>query len=134
MDQDVAKLQSSTNVSISCKGRSTTAGVKRLSSDADATLPPIKRSRPTSPTKTSGERPPNWVHRRVILRGYGKPIYKASSRVALLSALEGCIDGHHHLHKVGLLHKEISINNLMMNEDEKNPPWTAFLIDLDLAV
>uniref|UniRef100_A0A0B7KK63 non-specific serine/threonine protein kinase n=1 Tax=Bionectria ochroleuca TaxID=29856 RepID=A0A0B7KK63_BIOOC len=129
-----AKLQTSTNVSISRKGRSTSAGVKRPSSDADATLPPIKRSRPTSPTKASGERPPNRVHRRVILSDYGKPIYKASSRVTLLSALEGCIDGHHHLHKVGLLHRDISINNLMMNEDEKNPSWTAFLIDLDLAV
>ncbi|CAI6091430.1 unnamed protein product [Clonostachys chloroleuca] len=129
-----AKLQSSANVSISRKGRSTSSGVKRPSSDADATLPPIKRSRPTSPTKASGERPPNRVHRRVILSDYGKPIYKASSRVALLSALEGCIDGHHHLHKVGLLHRDISINNLMMNEDKKNPSWTAFLIDLDLAV
>ncbi|EFY93980.1 Protein kinase-like protein [Metarhizium robertsii ARSEF 23] len=129
-----AMLQSSANVSISRKGRSTSAGVKRPSSDADATLPPIKRSRPTSPTKASGERPPNRVHRRVILSDYGKPIYKASSRVALLSALEGCIEGHHHLHKVGLLHRDISINNLMMNEDEKNPSWTAFLIDLDLAV
>ena len=48
-----AMLQSSANVSISRKGRSTSAGVKRPSSDADATLPPIKRSRPTSPTKAS---------------------------------------------------------------------------------
>uniref|UniRef100_A0A0B7KKI9 EKC/KEOPS complex subunit BUD32 n=1 Tax=Bionectria ochroleuca TaxID=29856 RepID=A0A0B7KKI9_BIOOC len=74
------------------------------------------------------------MHRRVILSDYGKLIYKASSRVALLSALEGCIDGHYHLHKAGLLHRDISINNLMMNEDEKNPSRTAFLIDLDLAV
>jgi hypothetical protein len=129
-----ATLQSSTNVSISRKGRSTSAGIKRPSSDADATLPPIKRSRPTSPIKASGERPPNRMHRRVILSDYGKPIYKASSRVALLSAVEGCIDGHYHLHKAGLLHRDISINNLMMNEDEKNPSRTAFLIDLDLAV
>ncbi|CAH0019548.1 unnamed protein product [Clonostachys rhizophaga] len=128
-----AKLQSSTNVSISRKGRSTSAGVKRPSSDANATLPPIKRSCPTSPTKASGERPPNRVHRRVILRDYGKPIYKASSAVVLLSALEGCVEGHELLYNAGL-HGDISINNLMVNEDDSNPSWRAFLIDLDLAI
>ncbi|CAH0051592.1 unnamed protein product [Clonostachys solani] len=128
-----AKLQSSTNVSISRKGRSTSAGVKRPSSDADATLPPIKRSCLTSPTKASGERPPNRVHRRVILCDYGKPIYKASSAVVLLSALEGCVEGHELLYNAGP-HRDISINNLMVNEDDSNPSWRAFLIDLDLAI
>jgi serine/threonine protein kinase len=74
------------------------------------------------------------VHRRVILGDYGKPIYKASSRVALLSALEGCVEGHELLYNAGLLHRDISINNLMVNEDDRNPSWRAFLIDLDLAV
>uniref|UniRef100_A0A8H7NHF6 non-specific serine/threonine protein kinase n=1 Tax=Bionectria ochroleuca TaxID=29856 RepID=A0A8H7NHF6_BIOOC len=129
-----ATLQSSANASISRKERSSSAGVKRPSSDTDATLPPIKRSRPTSPAKSSGERPPNRVHRRVILGDYGKPIYKASSRVALLSALEGCVEGHELLYNAGLLHRDISINNLMVNEDDRNPSWRAFLIDLDLAV
>ncbi|KAK3946035.1 hypothetical protein QBC46DRAFT_370661 [Diplogelasinospora grovesii] len=32
------------------------------------------------------------AHRHVILRDYGKPIYKASSQVALLGALEGFIE------------------------------------------
>jgi hypothetical protein len=33
------------------------------------------------------------VHRRVIVRDYGQPIYKASSRVAMLAALDGAITG-----------------------------------------
>jgi serine/threonine protein kinase len=73
------------------------------------------------------------VHRRVVLRDYGKPIYKASSPKALLSALEGCVEGHELLYRAGLLHRDISINNLMVNEDDRNPSWRAFLIDLDLA-
>lgn len=77
---------------------------------------------------------PNRVHRRVILRDYGKPIYKASSRVALLAALESCIEGHQSLHNAGFLHRDISINNLMINEDDENPSQRAFLIDLDLAI
>jgi hypothetical protein len=74
------------------------------------------------------------VYRRVILRDYGKPIYKAGSRAALLAALEGCIEGHESLRKAGFLHRDILINNLMMNEDEGNPSWPLFLIDLDLGI
>jgi Fungal protein kinase len=33
-----------------------------------------------------------------------------------------------------MLQRDISINHLMMNEDEDNPSWPSFLIDLDLAV
>ncbi|KAF6793433.1 hypothetical protein CSOJ01_13904 [Colletotrichum sojae] len=114
------------------KGRSSTSR-KRLSSQSDSTLPPSKRSCSVSPTKAPST-PPNRVHRRIILQDYGKPIYKASSRSALLAALVGCIEGHESLHKAGILHRDISINNLMINEDSGNPSWPAFLIDLDLAI
>lgn len=114
------------------KGRSSTSR-KRLSSQTDSTLPPSKRSCSLSPTKAASI-PPNRVHRRIILRDYGKPIYKASSRSALLAALVGCIEGHESLYKAGILHRDISINNLMINEDSGNPSWPAFLIDLDLAI
>ena len=52
----------------------------------------------------------------------------------LSSALAGCIEGHESLHRAGLLHRDISMNNLIINEDPSNPSWPAFLIDLDLAV
>ncbi|KAK1837761.1 hypothetical protein CCHR01_19617 [Colletotrichum chrysophilum] len=114
------------------KGRSSTSR-KRPSSQTDSILPPSKRSCSMSPTKATST-PPNRVHRRIILRDYGKPIYKASSRSALLTALVGCIEGHESLYKAGILHRDISINNLMINEDSGNPSWPAFLIDLDLAI
>ncbi|KAH6628305.1 hypothetical protein F5144DRAFT_303988 [Chaetomium tenue] len=113
------------------KGRS--SGLKRTSSEAGATLPPSKRRSAASPTKGSRE-PPNRVHRRVIVRDFGRPIYTASSPSALLAALEGCITGHESLHEANLLHRDISINNLMINEDPDNPSWPSFLIDLDLAI
>ncbi|KAF1980438.1 hypothetical protein BU23DRAFT_444835 [Bimuria novae-zelandiae CBS 107.79] len=115
-------------------GRSSTAGRKRSSSYTDAPLPPSKRTCSTSPVK--GDRATaNRVHRRVIVRDYGKAIYKANSRVSLLAALEGCINGYESLHKrAGLLQCDISPNNLMLNEEIDNPSWRAFLIDLDLAV
>ncbi|TWU73732.1 hypothetical protein ED733_000593 [Metarhizium rileyi] len=126
---------------ISHSEHSSSSRVKRPSSETDAALPPSKRSLPTSkrsysasPTKPSLDVLSNRIHRRVILRDYGLPIYKASSHAALLDALAGCIEGHESLHKAGFLHRDISINNLRVNEDKANPSWRAFLIDLDLAV
>ncbi|KAJ4333150.1 hypothetical protein N0V95_009496 [Ascochyta clinopodiicola] len=92
----------------------------------------IKRTCSSSPTNPAIA---NRVHRRVIVCDYGKPIYKASSRTSLLAALEGCIEGYESLHtQAGLLQRDISPNNLLVNEDEDNPSWPAFLIDLDLAI
>ncbi|KAJ6436591.1 Sulfatase domain containing protein [Purpureocillium lavendulum] len=118
---------------VSRQGRSASASRKRPSSETDATIPPSKRPFSRSPTKASVPLP-NRVHRRVILRDYGEPIYKASSPVALLAALECCIEGHRSLYMAGFLHRDISVNNLMINEDVGNPSRRAFLIDLDLAI
>ncbi|WVO14344.1 hypothetical protein L204_101976 [Cryptococcus depauperatus] len=111
-------------------GTGVKAGVKRPFSETSLPLPPSKHSIPTSQTKASTEMLSNRVHRRVILCDYGKPIYKASSRVALLAAMERCIAGHESLLQAGFLHRDISINNLMIDEDNDN----AFLIDLDHAI
>ncbi|KUI65186.1 hypothetical protein VM1G_00003 [Cytospora mali] len=108
--------------------QSIASGSKRTSSQANTTLPASKRA------KLTNQPPLNRVHRRLIIRDYGKPIYYASSPSALLNALEGCIAGHESLYKANLLHRDISINNLMINEDDDNPSWPSFLIDLDLAV
>jgi hypothetical protein len=133
-DEDETVSPSTSAINASQKCRSSTAGVKRSSSHTGAPLPPGKRSCSASPTKAGSNALPNQVHWRVILRDYGKPIYKASSRAALLDALEGCIEGHESLRKAGLLHRDISINNFMINEDDDNPSWPSFLIDLDLAI
>jgi hypothetical protein len=109
------------------------AGKKRSSSQTGAASPPGKRSCLASP-KASSNAVPNRVHRRVILQDYGGPIYNASSRSALLTALEGCIEGHASLRKAGFLHRDISINNLMINENDDNLSWPSFLIDLDLTI
>ncbi|WVO17644.1 hypothetical protein L204_105341 [Cryptococcus depauperatus] len=111
-------------------GAGVKAGVKRPSSETSVPLPPSKRSISTSQAKASIEMLSNRVHQRIILCDYGKPIYKASSRVALLAAMERCIAGHESLLQAGFLHRDISINNLMIDEDNDN----AFLIDLDHAI
>lgn len=67
----------------------------------------------------------------------------------MLAALEGCMEGewscsngvprlmllgYKSLHQAGILQRNISQGNIMMNEDPTNPSWPAFLIDLDLGV
>jgi hypothetical protein len=111
---------------------SSAAGRKRSSSCTGLPMPPSKRTCSTSPTKPIIT---NRVHRRVIVRDYGKPIYKASTRISLLAALEACIKGYESLHtRAGMLQRDISPNNIMVNEDDENPSYSAFLIDLDLAI
>lgn len=120
---------------LSISQNNSTTGQKRSSSQTGSALPLAKRSRSASPIKPgSGPAPSNRVHRRIILRDYGKPIYEASSPAALLAALEACIQGHESLNKAHFLHRDISINNLIIAEDEKSPLYPAFLIDLDLAI
>ncbi|PLW57970.1 hypothetical protein PCANC_00769 [Puccinia coronata f. sp. avenae] len=54
--------------------------------------------------------------------------------VLLLEALEGCIKGHQALLAAGFLHRDISTNNLMINNQAVPPAPKSFLIDLDLAI
>ncbi|KAG6109306.1 hypothetical protein E4U31_007006 [Claviceps sp. LM219 group G6] len=115
----------------------TRTSTKRPFDQTDSALPPSKKicsesSRNTATDPPTG--PPNREHRRVIVQDYGKPIYKASSRQALLACLEGCIEGHKSLYDNGVLHRDISITNLRINEDQDNPSWRSFLIDLDVAI
>ncbi len=117
------------------RNSSSTNTRKRSSSCNDVSLSASKRSCSTSPTKVGSNALPNRVHRRVIVRDYGKPIYKASSRAALLETIDGCIEGHESLYtEASMLQRDISVNNLVINEDDDNPSWRSFLIDLDLAI
>lgn len=114
------------------RSSSNTSGRKRSLSCTALPLPPSKRTCSGSPIKHAVA---NRVHRRVVVRDYGKPIYKTSSIVSLLAQLEGCINGYESLHiQANMLQCDISLNNLLINEEDDNPSWPAFLIDLDLAV
>ncbi|EXK25606.1 hypothetical protein FOMG_17735 [Fusarium oxysporum f. sp. melonis 26406] len=100
------------------QGRDRASGSnKRSSSQVDASLPLSKRSCSFSPTKAASI-VANRVHRCVILRDYGKPIYKASSKLALLAAFELCIERHESMHRAGFLDRDISIDNPTINEDD----------------
>ncbi|KAI9605956.1 hypothetical protein H4Q26_004327 [Puccinia striiformis f. sp. tritici PST-130] len=48
-------------------------------------------------------------------------------------ALEGCIRGHQAILLAGYLHRDISINNLMVAKQTDDPARKSFVIDLDVA-
>ena len=46
----------------------------------------------------------------------------------MLAALEGCIEGYESLHtQAYMLQRDVSIGNLMMNEEDDKPSWRSFL-------
>ncbi|CAD6454337.1 86454505-3836-429b-94a0-5ea2f7e49227 [Sclerotinia trifoliorum] len=104
---------------------------KRSSSSTHLSTPTPKRVCSDAPAVQKDiQQQYNPVHRRVIMRDVGKSIYDATSLRALLTGLLGGIKGHESLLNGGILHRDISIGNVMLNEAEDD----AFLIDLDLAV
>ncbi|KAI9715652.1 MAG: hypothetical protein M1812_005804 [Candelaria pacifica] len=104
---------------------------KRSSSTAQIAPPAsFKRSCSSFESRHSGSPTHNRVHRLIITQDPGKPIYKASSRVAIINALIGAVSGHESLLNAGILHRDISIGNIMLTENEDD----GFLIDLDLAI
>ncbi|KAA1136797.1 hypothetical protein PGTUg99_004198 [Puccinia graminis f. sp. tritici] len=51
-----------------------------------------------------------------------------------VGGLEGCIIGHQALFAAGYLHRDISVNNLMVNDQADDPHYRSFIIDLDGAI
>ncbi|MCJ1281514.1 hypothetical protein MMC26_000834 [Xylographa opegraphella] len=114
--------------SVASRGQS-----KSLSSSSLAQMaPPASNKRScSSRLATDAETPTHKrVHRRVITKDAGKPIYKASSPIAIISGFIGAIYGHKCLLDAGILHRDISIGNIMLTGKEDD----GFLIDLDLAI
>ena len=67
---------------------------KAQSKDANTSLSLRMPAVSTTPQEEEADPPRrDRVHRRVILHDYGQPLYEASSRVAMLAALEGAITG-----------------------------------------
>ncbi|KAI4225365.1 MAG: hypothetical protein L6R40_008377 [Gallowayella cf. fulva] len=90
----------------------------------------LKRSCSSFESRNSGSPIYNRVHRLIITRDPGKPIYKASSPVALINGLIRAIKGHESSLNAGILYRDVSIGNIMLTENEDD----GFLIDYDLAI
>lgn len=132
------------------KRRTTDSVPKRRTTDSTRSirsrspLVPRKRAQPRS-----GPLPPNKrtmqitaldtpiffnrVHTRLIT-SKGRPIYQFTSNLELLLALRDAIIGHRSLLRYGILHRDVSLANIMITLAPRRDNLKGFLIDLDLAL
>ncbi|KAJ3549042.1 hypothetical protein NMY22_g1041 [Coprinellus aureogranulatus] len=74
------------------------------------------------------------VKLRVVMKKYGTTLWYFKSRLELLRALRDAIVGHRNLLKKGILHRDVSLHNLLFGPLDVSDGLHGVLIDLDMAV
>ncbi|CAA7262396.1 unnamed protein product [Cyclocybe aegerita] len=74
------------------------------------------------------------LFRRIILEAYGKSIDKFKDRMELLYAFRDAVAGHQNMWKQNIIHRDISVNNILIGGADEPKGRRGILIDLDLAV
>lgn len=74
----------------------------------------------------------NRVHTRLVTTK-GRPITQFTSSLELLLTLRDAIKGHRSLLRHGILHRDISVNNIMITLGNRSDDFHSSLISLDLA-
>ncbi|KAL1700257.1 hypothetical protein EV121DRAFT_214555 [Schizophyllum commune] len=69
-----------------------------------------------------------------VLRRYGKTIDKFQSPLQLLVAVRDAVQGHWNLWKIYILHRDVSIRNILLGLPGAKDGWEGVLIDLDMAI
>ncbi|TFY81200.1 hypothetical protein EWM64_g2812 [Hericium alpestre] len=74
----------------------------------------------------------NRIHSRLVMASFGYPLTKFANLLELLTALRDAIAGHQWLYERGILHRDISIGNILITGLKDSDQ--GILIDLDYAV
>ncbi|KAF6760828.1 kinase-like domain-containing protein, partial [Ephemerocybe angulata] len=70
---------------------------------------------------------------RVTMLCYGLPLYQFTSQRQAIAALCDAIQGHFNLLRAGVLHSDVSAENILFGEDGGDVGLRGVLIDLDMA-
>ncbi|EPQ50540.1 hypothetical protein GLOTRDRAFT_16945, partial [Gloeophyllum trabeum ATCC 11539] len=73
------------------------------------------------------------VHHRCVLDSVGIPLSRFSSTRQAMEAIYDCILGHESMGKKDILHRDISINNIMISAYPDKEKCKGFLIDMEYA-
>ncbi|KAJ2914083.1 hypothetical protein MD484_g6330, partial [Candolleomyces efflorescens] len=76
----------------------------------------------------------NRLETRVLIKHYGSPITGFTSPKQVLWALRDAIAGHRALVKKGTLHRDVSIQNVLLGKPGAEPGDRGILIDFDIAI
>ncbi|TFK21343.1 hypothetical protein FA15DRAFT_83430 [Coprinopsis marcescibilis] len=71
---------------------------------------------------------------RITLERYGRQIEHFQSASQALWALHDAISAHKELFKAGVLHRDISKNNILFGRPDAEPGWRGVLIDMDMSI
>ncbi|KAF5341174.1 hypothetical protein D9611_006062 [Ephemerocybe angulata] len=71
---------------------------------------------------------------RVTMECYGSALHRFSSQIHAISALRDAIQGHWNLLKAGLLHRDVSMGNILLGAEGASVGRRGFLIDLEMAI
>ncbi|KAI9834629.1 MAG: hypothetical protein M1826_000031 [Phylliscum demangeonii] len=89
---------------------------------------------PTASAKTaSGEPFEDRVLCCLVISPAGRPLREYRSIRELLEALRDAVKAHQSLHAAGILHRDISTNNIIITNPREAHGFTGMLIDLDHA-
>ncbi|KAF6760783.1 hypothetical protein DFP72DRAFT_792537, partial [Ephemerocybe angulata] len=76
----------------------------------------------------------NRIKLRVVLEHYGRTLWHFESRLQLIAALKDAISAHKELFKHEILHRDISLNNILLGNPGAVEGLRGILIDLDMAI
>ncbi|KAA8906862.1 hypothetical protein FN846DRAFT_707988 [Sphaerosporella brunnea] len=77
----------------------------------------------------------NRIKTRLIMTPLGQPLLSFTSYRHLLRALRDAILGHKHLYMThGIVHRDVSLNNVLLHPDPPHGSPHGFLIDFDFAI
>ncbi|KAF9032785.1 hypothetical protein BJ165DRAFT_1598986 [Panaeolus papilionaceus] len=70
----------------------------------------------------------------LLLEDHGLPIHRFSNRLQFLTALRGAVQAHWDLWNKKILHRDVSVNNILLGKPDAPESFLGFLVDLDLAI
>ncbi|KAF5340986.1 hypothetical protein D9611_006058 [Ephemerocybe angulata] len=70
---------------------------------------------------------------RVSMECYGAPLHEFTSQRQAIAALRDAIQGHWNLLRAGILHRDVSIDNILFGKDGAEEGHRGILIDLEMA-
>ncbi|KAH6904387.1 hypothetical protein BKA70DRAFT_1507805 [Coprinopsis sp. MPI-PUGE-AT-0042] len=76
----------------------------------------------------------NRVKCRTVLEKYGGPVHEFQTELELFCAFKDAIRGHRALLHRKVLHRDVSINNILLGKPNASEGWRGVLIDLDMAI
>ncbi|KAH9482167.1 hypothetical protein JR316_0004262 [Psilocybe cubensis] len=71
---------------------------------------------------------------RIVLEAYGRSIKYFQTKLELLHAFYDSVAGHKNIWQKGILHRDISLENILLGKPNAEPGNRGVLIDLDMAI